>query len=245
MPPSPDRARSNSSRPMPAATYGCRSPYSSQASSPCRLWRLHPYRSRRPLSINGTVSRKLRPPPVERHRHRPAGRRSTLRTGSPFISINPDRTFIGDNLPGQGGYRLSQAEIDRVNAILRVRGHVRPRRRADHVSIGDLAFDIRRPATKTSSNSGSSRTIATRRRRLGRHHPDRRRRELTSARTRRLFLVRYVRDRRRDRLRFRWSIPAATWPARSTSRRRNIFIASGTSSQARVRIPLSRPSARN
>ncbi|MES2902714.1 MAG: hypothetical protein V4696_00870 [Pseudomonadota bacterium] len=36
--------------------------------------------------------------------------------GISFLSINSVGTFIGDDLPGETGYRLSQAEVDRVNA---------------------------------------------------------------------------------------------------------------------------------
>jgi len=62
--------------------------------------------------------------------------------GISFISINGDGTYLGDGLSGTDGYRLTQAELDRVNAnAFEFEAQV-DRGASDLMILGDLEFDI-------------------------------------------------------------------------------------------------------
>ncbi|QIK97064.1 hypothetical protein G7076_12145 [Sphingomonas sp. HDW15A] len=62
--------------------------------------------------------------------------------GISFISVNSDGTYIGDGLDGSNGYRLTQAEIDRVNANAFEFEVNTSRGGAPFMYLGDLEFDI-------------------------------------------------------------------------------------------------------
>ncbi|WP_118858209.1 filamentous hemagglutinin N-terminal domain-containing protein [Sphingomonas mesophila] len=62
--------------------------------------------------------------------------------GISFGSINPNGTYIGDNLPGTDGYRLSQAELDRVDSSFYGFDVLGDRGAAQMMMVGDLTLDL-------------------------------------------------------------------------------------------------------